>query len=86
MPELVGLIAEHIESLKSSSVTEFLLIVWNFIREKFPYKEPLVIKDKQDPYIRSLKMLIHKNIAKLGRLYAELQRGDGKLITGKVNS
>lgn len=70
VPNIVGSIASHLELINNSSIKEFLLIVWNYLREHQPTNPG---KSNAEPYIRSLKMLIHKNIEKLGSLYLELQ-------------
>ncbi|CAG9314036.1 unnamed protein product [Blepharisma stoltei] len=70
VPSLAGSISNYLHLIPNSSIKEFLLIIWNYLREHQPTNPG---KSNTEPYIRSLKMLIHKNIEKLGSLYLELQ-------------
>ena len=70
-PSLIGSIGQHLKELPTQSVKEFLLILWNYLREHLPTG---LSKTNEEPYIRSMKMIIHKNIERMGALYKELQR------------
>ena len=54
--------------MASNTVCEFLLIVWNYLKEFHMVGKA----HRTEPYIYSLKILIHRNIDRLGDLYSKL--------------
>mmetsp|Transcript_13180 Transcript_13180/g.24669 ORF Transcript_13180/g.24669 Transcript_13180/m.24669 type:complete len:128 (-) Transcript_13180:7-390(-) len=70
VPSLVGPISEYIDNMRSSSVVELLLIIWNYLKEQRPTE--VGGKAASEVYVRSLKLIIHKNIDHMGKLYEQL--------------
>lgn len=67
VPSLVGPISEYIDRMRSNSVVELLLIIWNYIKEQRPTEAARI--PNNEAYVRSLKLIIHKNIDHMGKLY-----------------
>jgi hypothetical protein len=67
-PKLVLTMSAHLSSMSSATVCEFLLIVWNYLKEFHAVGKT----HRSEPYIYSLKILIHRNIDRLGELYSKL--------------
>jgi hypothetical protein len=70
VPGLVGPISEYIEHMRATSVVELLLIIWNYLKEMRPTE--VSGKTCGEAYVRSLKLIIHRNIDSMGRLYEQL--------------
>jgi hypothetical protein len=73
VPLIVGTIAKYTGNMDVPSLSEFLEIVWGYLKEYPPTSQN---KLGEEEYLRYFKLFIHRHIGTLGPLYAELRRSE----------